>query len=475
MIEREAFGGRILMLGWGSVGQCVLPAIPRHFEMPFERISVVEAADHEAKFAPHAALGMRYHRITLTPANLESVLADHAGPGDLVLNLTAGVDAISIMDWCQRHGALYVDTSLEPWAEKYEDQASPTWSRTHYESHEVTRAHARSRWHPDGPTCIVTHGANPGIVNHFVKQALIEIADQTGLDATPPEDREGWAALARATGTRVIHIAERDTQRSSIARLPGEFVNSWSVLGYWGEAYYPAELGWGTHEKSLPPRGQHFQYGPGHAIYLLQPGGQTLVRSWVPKGGPIWGFVISHSESVTIADYLTVRENDRPVYRPTVHYAYHPTDDAIVSLRELMMRDWIPPTSERILQDDIVDGIDELGVLLLGHGLNAYWYGSQLSIQEARAIIPGQNATAVQVCAGVISAAIWAVRNPRAGYREPDQLPYREILDLAAPYLGPVVGVARDWTPLQGRSRMFPEPWLDREDPWQFTNFLLRS
>ena len=40
---------------------------------------------------------------------------------------------------------------------------------------------------------------------------------------------------------------------------------------------------------------------------------------------------------------------------------------------------------KRILMDDIIKGIDELGVLLAGHKKNAYWYGSQLSIEEARA------------------------------------------------------------------------------------------
>jgi len=475
MYEQAAFDGRIIMLGYGSVGQCVLPALPRHFQMPTSRITVIEDADHSKTVQPFLEAGVRYERIRLTPDNLEQVLADHAGPGDLVLNLTAGVDAISIMDWCQRHGALYVDTSLEPWAEKYEDMDLPPWARTHYESHEQIREFARSRWQANGPTCVVTHGANPGIVNHFVKRALLNIAGEMGLDATTPTDRAGWAALARATGTKVIHIAERDTQRSSIPKKPNEFVNTWSVLGYWGEAYYPAELGWGTHEKQMPPKGQHYIYGPGHCIYLMQPGGQTVVRSWVPKGGPIFGFVISHSESVTLADYFTAFEGRRPVYRPTVHYAYHPTTDAIVSLRELMMRDWKPPTEERILQDDIVDGIDELGVLLMGHGLGAYWYGSQLSIHEAREIIPGQNATALQVCAGVISAAVWAVRNPNAGFCEPETLPHEEILKIAAPYLGPVVGVKSDWTPLKDRSKMFHEPYLDLEDPWQFSNFLLRG
>ncbi len=441
-----------------------------------DRVTVLEDADHTDRFAPYAALGMRYVRLQLLPENLERVLDEYAGAGDLVINLTAGVDAISIMDWCQRAGALYVDTSLEPWAAKYADISVPMWARTHYESHERTRAFARSRWAADGPTCVVTHGANPGIVNHFVKQALLDVAAAGGNECDVPTDQAGWAALARATGTKVIHIAERDTQRSSIPKRPNEFVNTWSVLGYWGEAYYPAELGWGTHEKHLPPGGQHYIYGPGNCIYLQQPGGETVVRSWVPKGGPTYGFVISHSESVTLSHYFTAYEDGRPVYRPTVHYAYHPSADAIVSLRELMMRNWEPPTDIRIMQDDIVDGIDELGVLLLGHGVGggAYWLGSQLSIQESRSIIPGQNATALQVCAGVISAAVWATRNPRRGYCEPESLPHAEILAIAAPYLGPVTGVFSDWTPLANRSTMFPEPWLDHDDPWQFSNFQVR-
>jgi homospermidine synthase len=410
----------------------------------------------------------------LSPENLEQVLARYLGPGDLTINLTAGVDAIQIMDWCQHNQVMYVDTSLEPWSEKYENVTIPDWARTHYDSHYVVRNHAAARWKKDGPTAIVTHGANPGMVNHFVKAALVEIGRAMKLEFDVPSNKEQWSRLAMRTGTKVIHIAERDTQISRIPKKPDEFVNTWSVLGYWGEAYYPAELGWGTHERSMPPLGQYYRYGPGNCIYLQKPGGNTTVRSWVPKGGPIYGFVISHSESVTLSDYFTVWEEGKPLYRPTVHYAYHPAADAIVSLREVMMHDWAPPKTQRIMQDDIVDGIDELGVLLLGHGLNGLWYGSQLSIHEARQIIPGQNATALQVCAGVISAAVWAVNNPRAGFREPEQLPHDEIMKVALPYLGPMASVPTDWNPLKNRTTMFTEPWLDHDDPWQFVNFMLR-
>lgn len=473
MYKKVPFSGRIVMLGYGSVGQCVLPVIERHFEMPLEKVTVIEADDHQEKFAPFSKKGMNYKIFTLNPNNLAETLAQHLSTGDLLINLTAGVDALEVIEWCQGNGVLYVDTSLEPWADNY-GELTPSWSRTHYNSHETIR-HAAKRWRKDGPTAVVTHGANPGIVNHFVKAATLDIAKAMELEFTTPTNREEWADLFRRTGTKVIHISERDTQISGKPKEPDEFVNTWSVLGFWGEATYPAEMGWGTHEKRLPPLGQTFNFGPGNAIYMDKPGGLTQVRSWVPKGGQIFGIVISHSESVTLSHYLTAYgEDGRPIWRPTVHYSYHPSQDAIVSLREMIMKDWVVPEKVRILQDEIVDGIDELGVLLMGHGKTSWWYGSQLSIHEARKIIPGQNATALQVCAGVISACVWAVSNPNQGYCEPESLPHAEILEIAKPYLGPVVSVQSDWTPHTERYDLFPEPWLDREDPWQFTNFLVR-
>jgi homospermidine synthase len=42
------------------------------------------------------------------------------------------------------------------------------------------------------------------------------------------------------------------------------------------------------------------------------------------------------------------------------------------------------------------DGADELGVLLYGHARNAYWFGSRLTIAQATALAPHQNATGLQ-------------------------------------------------------------------------------
>lgn len=48
----------------------------------------------------------------------------------------------------------------------------------------------------------------------------------------------------------------------------------------------------------------------------------------------------------------------------------------------------------------------ELRVLLMGHKRGAYWYGSRLSIEDARRLAPLNNATSLQVTAAVLSGMV---------------------------------------------------------------------
>jgi homospermidine synthase len=182
-------------------------------------------------------------------------------------------------------------------------------------------------------------------------------------------------------------------------------------------------------------------------------------------------FLITHNESISISDYYTLRDAAGAVsYRPTAHYAYHPCDDAVLSLHEFAGRNWELQQEKRLMMDEISTGMDELGVLLMGHNKGAYWYGSRLTIEEARALAPYNNATSLQVCAAVLAGLVFAIENPALGVVEADELDHARILDICLPYLGEMAGVYSDWTPLQGRATLFPEA-LDTADPWQFANF----
>jgi homospermidine synthase len=460
-----AFPGRLVIVGFGSIGQGVLPLLVRHVNMRPDQIVVITAELRGHEVAEE--YGVRFVERALTPDNYRAMLEDWLRPGDFLLNVSVDVSSAALIELCQEKGALYLDTCIEPWPGGYTDPNLPPSARSNYALRETALA-LRTR-HPSGPTAVLTHGANPGLVSHFVKQALLEVARDADPSTAVPADRAGWAALAERLGVKVIHIAERDTQVAAVPKEPGEFVNTWSIDGFHSEGSQPAELGWGTHERHFPADGRRHDSGSQAAIYLLRPGAGTRVRSWTPLEGPYLGFLITHGESISIADYLTVRDGSAARYRPTCHYAYHPCDDAVLSLHELAGKNWQLQTEKRLMMDEIEKGIDELGVLLMGPKKGVYWYGSRLSIGQAREAAPHNNATSLQVTAAVLGGFVWAVEHPRRGIVEPDEIDFARILEIARPYLGDVVGVWGDWTPLHDRERLFPED-LDRDDPWQFKN-----
>jgi homospermidine synthase len=464
-MKHAAFDGRLVMLGFGSIGQGVLPLILRHIDMPRERIEIVTSDDRGAAIA--AEYGVAHTVLPLTRANHAAELRARLSKGDFLLNLSVDVSSVALVELCREIGALYLDTCVEPWAGGYTDPSLTPSQRSNYALRESALALKRGA----GPAAVMTHGANPGLVSHFVKQAMLDIARDTGHAAAVPATREGWAKLAHDLGIKVIHVAERDTQVANRPKARGEFVNTWSIDGFVGEGNQPAELGWGSHEKGLPPDGRRHEFGCDAAIYLMRPGASTRVRSWTPLEGPMHGFLITHNEAISIADYYTTRDEAGAVlHRPTCHYAYHPCDDAVLSVHELAGKNWEMQDRQRLMMEEITSGMDELGVLLMGHAKGAYWYGSRLTIAEARALAPHNNATSLQVCVAVLAGMVFAIENPEAGVVEADELDHARALEICLPYLGEMAGVYSDWTPLQERGRLFPEE-VDAADPWQFRNF----
>ena len=459
------FPGRIIIVGFGAIGQGVLPLILRHIGCPPSRITIITAEEQGQEEA--AGFGIRFIKERLTRENLRRLLDPLVGRGDFILNVSVDVSSLALIRLAWEKGAMYLDTCIEPWPGGYTDPATPIAKRTNYALREEALALRNTGQRQ--PTAVLTHGANPGLVSHLVKQALVNIAADLKVDAGKMHTREDWADLARRLDVRVIHVAERDTQVSSIPKEPNEFVNTWSVDGFVSEGSQPAELGWGSHERNFPRDGKRHEAGSGAAIYVMQPGVATKVRSWAPNAGPYHGFLITHSEAISIADYFTSQSDPTAVYRPTVHYAYHPSDNAVLSVHEFAGRNYLMQDRKRIMMDDISTGMDELGVLLAGHKRNAYWYGSQLGIDEARKLAPHNSATTLQVTAAVLAGMVWAMENPNRGVVEPDEMDYRRCLEICMPYLGPVIGQYTDWTPLSDRERLFPED-LDTSDPWQFKN-----
>lgn len=481
------FNKRVVLLGFGSVAQCTLPILVQHLRVPLPNITVLDFEDQAPLLESWTSQGVRFVRQRITQDNLGAVLGQYLEAGDLLIDLAWNIECCELLDWCHQHGVLYINTSVEVWDPYDRALYSHPTQRTLYWRHQNVRR-LRAGWSEPGPTAVLEHGANPGLISHFTKQALLDIGERVLADkrvtGRAAEELSQLLAdrtfnrLAMQLGVKVIHCSERDTQISDQPKQVDEFVNTWSIEGFREEGTTTAEMGWGTHERELPPRAfEHADDGPRNQICLAQMGMNTWVRTWVPDYA-LRGMVVRHGEAYTISDRLTVWEDGRAIYRPTVHYAYCPCDAAIASLNELRGYDYELQPKLRIMGDEITSGSDILGALVMGHAYNSWWTGSDLSVAESRRLVPHQNATTMQVAIAVVAAVLWMIENPARGVCVPDDLPHDYVLGIAKPYLGRFISTPSDWTPLKHFVNVFEDyapASLDRADPWQFKNFLVQD
>ncbi len=479
--QKAPFDRKVLLLGYGSVAVCTLPLLLEAVDVPLKNVTVMDFEDKAAALKQFTDQGVRYARERITPQNLDAELSKHLDKGGLLIDLAWNIAAVDIIGWCHTHEVLYVNTSVEVWDSLAGVQSESPYEKSLYFRQMKLREMMKD-W-KDATTAVVDHGANPGLISHFVKQGLLDIAERVeaekkaaGADLEKIQQyaqARQFAPLAHTLGIKVIHCSERDTQIADRPKEVDEFVGTWSIEGLREEGTAPAEMGWGTHEKTLPALAHRPPVGPKNQIFLAQMGMNTWVRSWIPDE-EIVGMVIRHGEAFGLSDRLTVWEGDHVVYRPTVHYAYMPCHETLSSLCELRGRNYVMQSRLRILENDITHGAAILGALLMGHVFNSWWTGSALSIEEARRLAPHRNATTLQVAAGVVAAVLWMVAHPKRGLNLPDDLPHEFVLGYAKKYLGDFISTPSDWTPLKNRVVYFKEnpAGLPRPDVWQFSNFL---
>ncbi|MGE0009224.1 MAG: saccharopine dehydrogenase NADP-binding domain-containing protein [Candidatus Babeliales bacterium] len=467
MQKQVKHAGNILLLGCGAIARASLPLLFQLIDFDPKKLTIIDFADTRNTITDYLNQGVIFKQEKITPENYKSILSRTLTKGDLLLDLSWNIDTCDLLTYCHEHGILYVNTSIEEW-NPYQQFATLHESTLYYR-HQVIRK-LLGNWHNtiSQPTAILDHGANPGMISHLVKKGLCDIVTQKLIPSEKLVDHEKdsmlsyiknnqFNLLAQKIGLKVVHISERDTQISNDPKKPDEFVNTWSVEGLIEEGLAPAELGWGTHEKALPPDAFTHPKGNRNQIFLKSRGMNTLMKSWI-KSGPIIGMLIRHGESYSISDRLAVfpdeqqtsyihhplRHHDRKLqalYRPTVHYVYCPSDSALASLHEFRMHNYERQKKQRILYNDIISGTDELGCLLMGD-FGVWWVGSLLSIEEARAIIDPKknkiNATSLQVASSFVASAIYALRHPNVGICMADDIDHREILELASPFWGEI-------------------------------------
>src|SRR3989344_720627 len=178
--RKKQFNKKILMIGYGSVAQCTLPILLEKIDAPLANITIIDFADKAEILKKYVHKGLSYIQEKITKENLGHVLSKHVDNGGLLIDLAWNIGANDIIGWCHDHNVLYSNTSVEVW-----DSLAGVFKESPYEKslyfRQMKLRELSRDWH-NAPTAVVDHGANPGLISHFVKQGLIDIAKKSIAD-----------------------------------------------------------------------------------------------------------------------------------------------------------------------------------------------------------------------------------------------------------------------------------------------------
>jgi homospermidine synthase len=489
------FAGNIVFFGFGGVAECTLPILLRHLNIDLHKVTIIDMLDKSEVLKDWISKGITFVQLQVVEKNYKDVMKKYLKAGDLLIDVCYDIACTELIQYCRDNKIFYINTSIEEWnyTDGY-DKRTP-FDKSLYARNQEVDAQIQGWEDNDGATAILDMGANPGLISHFMKQGLIDLANSKKV-STKSTNRNDYAELAKALGVKVVLDTERDTQISIQPKEVDEFVNTWSPLGLVEEATSPAELGWGTHEDQKPDFSVIPKKGPKNQLFISQMGMHTFVRGFVPAdpkmpvaegeirvdGYEIMGNLIRHGEAYSISDYLTTEDGS---YRPTVYYCYLPSDSTVASLREFASQNYCrdndyKPHRQRILYEhEILKGSDTLGCMIGGYDDDhVWWCGTSLNIEDARILAPLQNATTIQVAIGLTAGICWMIENPEKGVVRPEDLDTDFILNIAKPYLGTFISQEYEWSPFKNYQNTFGERTdneLDKTNRWGFQNFLFKN
>lgn len=441
----------VLFIGFGAVATATTIIWPQILKtVKVRRLIAIEPRDLPRDVIRDLTDDVHHIKLALTRRNFKKTMAGlDAERIDLCIDVSIGVNSVAVMTWCTARGIPYISTAVEDWEDELTWSGAtrgPAATKDIIErSLAFKQAQIRAKFPRGGPTLLIDHGMNPGLISHFIKRGLEVNRRQLipgvdlGIEKMPDDAVNGpyYAAIAKALGVETIHCAEIDTQEPIKPRPADVFINTWSPKGFYEEATDPVQIGWGSHEQPIPGmirwRGMAFLPRRGMDVqvktYLGMKQSATdkkiLVPYWVD------GRLIPHSENSTIPDYLTLG-----AYRPSMYYVYRPSPICEGAFTEIAAHEYkFQPRWHVLRADEIKGGSDRITATFICRD-RIMTYGLTLSDADAKKITHVANATTIQVAWGVCTGIDWLLANPGRGATWPESVNTDRVFDLVAPLIG---------------------------------------
>src|SRR5438477_13162049 len=105
------FDKKLLIVGFGGIGQAVLPLIFRHIDIKPNQVTIITRNEDGINIAKE--YGVNFLATPVTRDNYQTLIGNRINQGDFLLNLSVDVSSLKLIVLCQKTGTLYLDTCTE--------------------------------------------------------------------------------------------------------------------------------------------------------------------------------------------------------------------------------------------------------------------------------------------------------------------------------------------------------------------------
>lgn len=473
--SRDMKGRKICIFGCGGMGKIVLYWLDYFFKNT--DITVYDKENEKLDFVRKYYPKVKAIHREIVKSNFKKS-TDFLKKGDLIIDAAYNIDTNCFYKFCNDNSILYFNSAIESW--DYQSITSPLEYTLYWRNGKLEKYAKKNK---KNTNFVVVMGCNPGNVSLWAKYGLYLLAKKKGIkfDENLPEE-DIFPELSKKLGVQVIHISEHDSQLINNPRKKGEYVNTWSSDPdpFYQEALGPIELAWGTHEKNYPySTFIKINNKEDRIVLLKEMGINNYMRSYTPKTGMFYGMTLRHDENLTIGKYLSISYGNKITYQPSTYYVYKPTSACLEGVQETRENNFKWGKKKRFLTNEIVEGIDELGLSFFMKNGDVWWIGSLLDIDEARKLHPKWmhdyiNATNTQVVGGYITGIFYILdlwdKGETKGLIFPEDIPL-EYLKISLAFQGNFVLEKAKWDENKMPFEFGNKP---KQKSWMFDDFRVK-
>ncbi len=455
------YSGKIVQFGFGAVGKSFFEKISQ--EIKYNENNYIVITRDKSEFASYINLGgisSNFYVYDINKDNYSTIFSQYLSSGDLLIDFADTIGTKDICKWCAENNIMYLNTGEADWPEN--------WYSIFNEN--IIKNNLKEQYQNIAHPIVLHHGNNPGLVSHFTKIALeyiVKTQFKKNKQLIKLLKENKFNKIAQILEVTMIHVNDIDLQEINEPYQKDKLINTWCIDSFFFELLSEATQILGTNDQTLlKNKCNLLDLDRGFVEYQAL-AVDTQCQTYYPNG-LFSGYLVPHEETITIAQNLEVKNNNKTIYRPSVMFIYKPCPYATKYMKDSKVNNYphplkgkpkdiddpngksiirghiYPINSEIAYQEKISSGTEYVGVLILGKKFNPVWVGNRVTLSylyKHKQKSFWQTPTITPVSMSALSAVCWMLKHPNQGgiYFPDDIKDYKYIIKKSEKYISPTI------------------------------------